>query len=99
MAKDKLLSAVMKKAVGYNVNEVVEEYSEADGELKLVKRKVTTKHVPPDVAAAKVVMELNKEKGLAEMTEAELIKEREMIIAELKAAGVELDVKISGKKT
>ncbi len=53
---------LLKKALGYVVDEVVEEYSEdkADGGLKLTKRKITTKHVPPDVQAGKILLELNR---------------------------------------
>ena len=43
-----LYDAVRKKAVGYTTSECVDEYSLMDGELCVVKRKITTKEVPPD---------------------------------------------------
>ncbi len=46
----------MRKAVGYmTCKEVVEEYS---GENELLKRKVSSKHIPPDMTAIKTILEL-----------------------------------------
>jgi hypothetical protein len=42
--KQDLKDALIKKALGYDVKEVVEEYSsDDDGQVKLNKKKVTTK--------------------------------------------------------
>ena len=49
--------AVLKVALGYSLKEVTEEYGVEDGELKLVKRKETLKDVPPDLKAAKLLLE------------------------------------------
>ncbi|MBR5900414.1 MAG: hypothetical protein IKZ38_03360 [Clostridia bacterium] len=50
--------AVIKRALGYDATEVVEEYSEGDeGQIRLIKRKVTTKNVPPDPTALKLLLE------------------------------------------
>ena len=54
--KKKITQALVKKAIGYDTVETVEEFSEADGEIKLLKRKVTTKSVPPDVSAVKLLL-------------------------------------------
>ncbi|MBP5308380.1 MAG: hypothetical protein J6Z34_04510 [Clostridia bacterium] len=75
--------ALLRRAVGYDATETVEEYAECDGEIKLVKRKVSIKNVPPDVAAAKLVMEENVA-GVADMTDEELSAEKERLLAELK---------------
>ncbi len=56
MKKD-ISSALYKKAVGYTAKEVVEEYGGQDGEL--LKRKVSKKHIPPDISALKTYLELN----------------------------------------
>ena len=39
--EDKIRKALLKKALGYSADEVVEEYALDDGEEKLVKKKVT----------------------------------------------------------
>ncbi len=50
--------ALIKKALGYDVKEIIEEYVEGDnGEIKLVKKKVTIKNVPPDVTAIKYLLD------------------------------------------
>ena len=50
-------SALIKKALGYDATEVVEEYvSNDDGEVKLAKKKVTVKNVPPDITALKLLI-------------------------------------------
>lgn len=55
----KISKALYKKALGYEVNETVEEYATDDADnLKLVKKKITTKNVPPDIQSAKVLLEL-----------------------------------------
>ena len=56
--EDKIKKALLKKALGYNVDEVIEEYSyDQDGEPKLSKKKVTTKHYSPDISAVKLLLE------------------------------------------
>ncbi len=56
--EDKIRKALLKKALGYNASEVVEEYSfNEDGELKLSKKKVTKKHYGADISAVKVLLE------------------------------------------
>lgn len=50
-------SALLKKALGFDAKEIVEEYALTEGEVKLSKKKVTTKCVPPDVAALKMLLE------------------------------------------
>ena len=79
-SKDKALErALKKKAFGYDAEEVTEEYAAADGEMKLVKRKVTKKNVPPDLAALKMLME--EETPCERMSDEELRRERERLIA------------------
>ena len=72
-------SALLKKALGFDAKEIVEEYAlDGDGEVKLSKKKVTTKCVPPDVAALKMLLE--KSVPLSELTDEELAKEKERLI-------------------
>ena len=48
-----------KKAKGFVLEEISEEYVQEDDNLKLAKRKITTKEVAPDINAIKVLIELN----------------------------------------
>lgn len=58
VTKQELIEALIKKALGYDATEVVEEYvGNDDGEVKLSKKKVTTKNVPPDMSALKILLD------------------------------------------
>ena len=54
---------------------MVEEFSIEDGELKLVKKKVTKREIPPDIKAVRLLME---ERG--EVTDEELEEERQKLM-------------------
>ena len=54
---------------------MVEEFSIEDGELKLVKKKVTKREIPPDIKAVKLLME---ERG--EPTDEELEEEKRRLM-------------------
>ena len=73
--KDKIEKSLLKKAFGYRYNEVIEEFSVSEDGEKLTKRKVTTKDVPPDISAVKLLLdslEINPTENLEEMTDEEL---------------------------
>ena len=71
-----LKEALIKKALGYEQTEVVEEYvSGEEGEIKLTKKKVTKKNVPPDITALKILLE-GQEQPLSEMTDEQLKEEK-----------------------
>ena len=73
--------ALIKKALGYDAKEVVEEYvQKEDGEVQLTKRKVTTKSVPPDVSALKLLIDDDATKPVAEMTDEELHQEKARLL-------------------
>ncbi len=58
---NKLMTAVLtKKARGYTVKERTEEYVQCDDQLVLTKRKIQTKHIPPDINAVKALLQLNQ---------------------------------------
>lgn len=81
-----IYDAVRKKATGYTTSECVDEYSMVDGELCVVKRKITTKEVPPDIAAVKLIMdEMHTDKYQA-MSEEELMEEKQRLLRLLKEA-------------
>ena len=72
--------ALIKKALGYDATEVVEEYvSGEEGEIKLTKKKVTKKNVPPDITAIKLLMDENSQ-NLSEMSDEELEKEKARLL-------------------
>lgn len=73
--------ALIKKALGYDAKEVVEEYVQnSEGEVQLTKRKVTTKCVPPDVQALKLLLEDDAQKPIIEMSDEELEKEKTRLL-------------------
>ncbi len=83
-SKADLKDALIKKALGYDATEVVEEYvSGEEGEIKLLKKKVTKKNVPPDLTALKILMEEGDE-GLENMSDEELDKEKIRLLELLK---------------
>lgn len=56
--EDMIKQALLKKALGYNASETIEEFSvDDDGNKKLSKKKVTKKHYSPDISAVKVLLE------------------------------------------
>ncbi len=84
----KLNKALIKRALGYLNKEVTEEFcKEEEGKMVLTKRKVTKKNIPPDISAVKVLLEMQagfKESELTEMTDEELLIERDKLIEKLK---------------
>ena len=80
----KLKKALIKRALGYDADEVVEEYScDDEGTPKLSKKKVTKKHYAPDISAMKILIErygnLSKEE-IELMSDEELKEERNRLI-------------------
>lgn len=76
-SKGDLQSALVKKALGYDYKEVVEEYvSSEEGEVKLTKKKVTKKNVPPDITAIKMLLDAKNEVSLMSDEELEIEKAR-----------------------
>ena len=72
-------SALLKKALGFDAKEIVEEYAlDSEGEVKLSKKKVTTKCVPPDVSALKMLMEISA--PLSSLTDEELEAEKQRLL-------------------
>ena len=64
--EEEIKSALKKCAVGFGTSEVVEEFSVEDGELKLVKKKVTKRDIPPDIKAVKLLMDESEVGGLSD---------------------------------
>lgn len=73
--------ALKRCAVGFETGEVVEEFTVENGELKLVKKKVTRRDIPPDIKAVKMLLD---GESVCELSDAELEQERERLIQILK---------------
>ncbi|HIQ65657.1 MAG TPA: hypothetical protein IAB25_01185 [Candidatus Coproplasma stercoravium] len=82
MSDEGLKKALIKCAVGFDTSEVVEEYAVDGDGLKLVKRKVTKRDVPPDIKAVKML--LDGEADAREMSDEELEERRKKLIEMLK---------------
>ena len=79
-SNEEFKAALVKKALGYDAFETVEEFvSGDDGEVKLTKKKVTKKNVPPDLTALKMLLD-EGEKAVAEMTDEQLEEEMENLL-------------------
>ena len=85
---EKLKKALFRKALGYSVKEETVEFSRDDSGDEIVsKRKISKKHIPPDISALKMLIEhffTEQFKDVEEMTDEELQEEREKIIQLLK---------------
>ncbi|MCH5350874.1 MAG: hypothetical protein J1F39_02770 [Clostridiales bacterium] len=94
MDSDEILSAVVKRARGYIAMETVEEYAVVDGSLELVKKRVTTKDVPPDMTAAKMLFD---DSDFSSMTDEMLEAERRRLLLELERESKTDDAPKDGK--
>lgn len=84
-AREGVMEALYKRAVGCSADEVVEEYAVAeDGSEQLVKRRVKKRELPPDMAAVRML--LDAEKPLSAMTDEELAAEKARLLRLLREA-------------
>ena len=74
--------ALKKRALGYDSTEVTEEYQEKeDGSVRMVKRKVVSKNVPPDVTALKLYLDMqNESEDIKTLSDEELEQEKIRLI-------------------
>ena len=82
MSEEEIREALKRRALGFESDEVVEEYGFSEGEAVLVKRKVTKKVVPPDIQAAKLLLE--EERPLCELSDEALAAEKKRLLQLLK---------------
>ncbi len=79
--EDEVIKALKKRATGYETTEVTEEYSDdGNGKIIMVKRKVVSKNVPPDVSAAKLLAETSEMEDITKWTDEQLEKEKKRLI-------------------
>ncbi|MBQ2908544.1 MAG: hypothetical protein IKC33_00730 [Clostridia bacterium] len=81
--ESKIKKAITKKAIGYQAKEVVEEYQNDERGLTLTKKRVTKKHYPPDTQAAKMLLEGLDQTELKNLSEEDLLKEKQRLINSL----------------
>lgn len=82
--KDLLAKILIKKAKGYVVREKTDEYSASGGVLELVKRKIVTKRVPPDISAVKALLTLTEmTENLETLTDEQLQEEKARLLRAL----------------
>ena len=76
---DMVKKALIKCATGLSASETVEEFTVENGELKLIKKKVTKREIPPDIKAVKLLMD-----GGGDLTDEELEAEKQKLLDMLK---------------
>lgn len=97
----KLEQMLLKKALGFKVREITEEYSfdNASNEMILVKKKVSTKYIPPDVSAARAYAEHYKlDENVSIMTDSQLSQEKQRLLLILQQINDENDLKNQGEE-
>lgn len=91
--EDSIKNSLLKKAKGFMVEEIIEEYSlSEDGQMILNKKKITTKEVPPDTNAIKYLIEsenLLSKNAFENMSDEELNKEKIKLLNLLKEENYE----------
>lgn len=82
----KIQKALLKRALGYEASETVEEYAKNGDDMNMVRKKITTKNVPPDISAVKMLLESFSDTSneLANLSAEQLQSEKERLLALLK---------------
>ena len=87
METNEIEEALIKKAVGFLAEEVIEEFAiDETGNSVLTKKRRTTKQVPPDVSAIKILLSYFEDQSLHQlnaMTNEELLARRDLLLAKL----------------
>ena len=73
-------NAIIKRAFGYDTTEIIEEYSGDESGVKLVKRKVTTKNVPPDITALKLLLD-DQPNDISNLSDEQLEIEKQRLLS------------------
>jgi len=80
---DEIKDALIKKALGFSCDEIVEEYSaDENGNPILIKKKITKKINPPDVSALKFLLEQSEfaDDEISKMSDEQLLLEKERLL-------------------
>lgn len=87
MFEEEIKNALLKRAVGFESDEIVEEYaSDENGEPVLTKRKITKKFNAPDISALRFLLEKSSvsDDEIANMSDEQLLKEKQRLLQLLK---------------
>lgn len=87
MNEEQIKDALLKKALGYESDEIVEEYTtDENGKAVLSKRKITKKFNPPDINALRFLLEQSSlsDDEISHMTDSQLVQEKERLLQLLK---------------
>lgn len=87
MNDDEIKNALLKKALGFESDEIVEEYvTDENGNAVLSKRKITKKFNPPDINALRFLLEQGdiSDDDISKMTDKELLHEKNRLLQLLK---------------
>lgn len=85
--EDEIREALCRRAVGFECDEIVEEYvTDENGNAVLSKRKITKKFNPPDVSALRFLLEQSNlcDDDISKMTDEQLLKEKQRLLSLLK---------------
>ena len=82
--EEKLNRVLMKVAEGCRIEEVVEEYAEVDGQMRLTKRKETRKDIPPDIKAVQMLLGSGSD-DLNGLTDEQLEEEKQRLLKTLQS--------------
>ena len=73
--------ALLKKALGYETKETIEEYSIVEDKLFFVKKKVNTKSFPPDLDAIEIALkEDNYDSDYSTYSDEQLLAKKDELI-------------------
>jgi len=79
--QDPIIAALKLRATGFDAEDIVEEYVyDKDGNERLSKIKKSYYKVVPDMTAIKILLDLEKGDGELDLTEEELVRERERLL-------------------
>ncbi len=87
MDEEEIKRALLRKAVGFESDEVVEEYTtDENGNAVLSKRKITKKYNPPDISALRFLLEQGNlsDDEISKMSDQELMLEKQRLLQLLK---------------
>ena len=87
MNEEEIKIALLKKALGYESDEIVEEYTtDENGNSVLSKRKITKKFNPPDINALRFLLEQSdlSDDEISKMSDKQLLQEKQRLLQLLK---------------
>lgn len=87
MNEEEIKNALLKKALGYESDEIVEEYTtDENGNSVLSKRKITKKFNPPDINALRFLLEQSdlSNDEISKMSDKQLLQEKQRLLQLLK---------------